>query len=1649
MLAPLEVASLALSYTQTIATIASNLQIRLKDNPTSRKLLDEGHKVARKLSEEIADLISNAKSDFRPEIEAQLRNLSSQLPNVRALLSNSRSPKELSVAIQQLGGLRLKLLDSQRVSETTNANQDPPRETPEPRAPTLVLDEEVRVWSDLRNRYVVVTASLDPSAPINRVSRALLEELGHSAQSRVEPAFWPFLDVAPRLLTNLVQSSWQTFGWGRKPPEVVSLKLSHKHMVHGDEEPTHFEFHVHDDEDVSSGRLIIGCHAIDHIPVLQSKFGELSIREGRKDGLQRIHTPTETIAADVVFVHGLNGDSQTTWKGESDVFWPRELLANDLKKCSIWTYTYDSNIMMDKKASNSIKTTLEDLANDLVDSVERNTQKSLIFVCHSLGGLLVKAALTRSRAKQNSVLDEPIFARTLGVIFVGTPHTGSALSTRAALFTSIISTFSGHSPANRHESMMGETGLDSTITLATSKFAVLMDEKHFPIVSLFETNPTLTEAGPRTIVSPVTRLHHPQESWDRLEGNHLSMCKFDTREESGYQRILGLLESFRDGTGTQEMFRSMHKHKRLHSGTVSDRSDISDGEGVDIDAIYNAFRRKVDLPSARWQSAKTGDSADGTWIRRSPHLTKWLDDPDFSTLLIRGPVGCGKTVIAESILEHIRERSVNAGNSQRICQMQIFFKSDQVAEDFSPISLLRSLIAQMLDQNNDFVRYVDKKSLLFASRSADGRSLSETVEPNFASAILLGTLRLMLEDTCWASTYLIVDALDECPSKYSRDTIEILSVLSRVPSVRTVLTISTTPDNFRDWDSRLHDFSDGRSTTLLNLLEDEDGWRVIMNSYIAKRVSEAQEDLGLSNDEVGLLCKRLIELPQVSFIVVDLLLQHFQELYSVSKGTAAKTNWFNREISELRTRGDLYNILVDLTGRLGQQSQTSIRILTILACATGPMRLPDLVSIMQLYEDSATDHRKELDTMAHDITELVTKPLRQLVQLDGNGLHLSSGFVRRVILERMKNPPLWEEPDQVHLRIAKACLNILIQQSTEAQSTNFKIRISQTAASSYAIAHWHDHYNAAGPSAYVINGLKDQFERISGSQQNDMGVDIRFTVSTPSDETTEQVGSMFGHITGPIEMPDAVTFVKDLDDWPDFYTPASRLKDRDLLQLVSRDPEVEKIFEVLKSSKQEGKALLSRDLANPKVGRDKYLRKAISEKNIEIVNLILQSYSDHLHVTSELLAYAVVFDSKELVLTLLKRKKLFNMNTAFVRAAEIANLGICEDLLAHGAKIAPDVGKKSPSTPLHLAARRGQKDLVVLMLKWNAPVNIRDFRGRTSLHRAASYGHVDVVEQLLASSASVVAEDNKGRTALFLACANGHKNTARKLWLSGSKLSQRDHWQRSMLHAAANTGHESIIEMLLSAGISPNCYDNFHRTPLHEAALKGRAPIVARLLDAGADVDATDDHGKTALHFACQSYNAPEIVVRLLLERGADPGKKTYNTESTPLLLCASSSTVRVFKLFAALHRHLFFTRDRIGRNAFQIVEAEEENRKKTGKTAVDCEEKRKFLLENFPSMQPVLRQRTKSLSDMQSVLVKDDLFQETGWPLWPELLKGEETVDPLSRQNRISSEPLFDPFATLEPQPFLKSRDGSRGFAPGSGSLPPSRSQSPAFTES
>jgi hypothetical protein len=97
---------------------------------------------------------------------------------------------------------------------------------------------------------------------------------------------------------------------------------------------------------------------------------------------------------DIVAIHGLNGHWEKTWQTTTrrgdQVVWLRDFLPQQIPHARIMSFGYDSVLQFSKSVAH-IGTFAEQLLEDLVSRrMGLAARRPIIFVCHSLGGIVVK-----------------------------------------------------------------------------------------------------------------------------------------------------------------------------------------------------------------------------------------------------------------------------------------------------------------------------------------------------------------------------------------------------------------------------------------------------------------------------------------------------------------------------------------------------------------------------------------------------------------------------------------------------------------------------------------------------------------------------------------------------------------------------------------------------------------------------------------------------------------------------------------------------------------------------------------------------------------------------------------------------------------------------------------------------------------------------------------------------------------------------------------------------------------------------------------------------------------------------------------------------------------------------------------------------------
>lgn len=319
------------------------------------------------------------------------------------------------------------------------------------------------------------------------------------------------------------------------------------------------------------------------------------------------------------------------------------------------------------------------------------------------------------------------------------------------------------------------------------------------------------------------------------------------------------------------------------------------------------------------------------------------------------------------------------------------------------------------------------------------------------------------------------------------------------------------------------------------------------------------------------------------------------------------------------------------------------------------------------------------------------------------------------------------------------------------------------------------------------------------------------------------------------------------------------------------------------------------------------------------------------------LADAAMRGDNAAVRTLLKEKVNVNAaqgdgSTALHWAAYRDDLEMAKLLIAAGADVRAKT-RLGEMTPLFMAAKNGDAQMVSLMLESKAEVNSPNSNGTTPLMLAAGSGSVDTVRVLLDRGSDPNAKDStNGQTALMFASAAGRAEVVRLLASRGADvnaitkvsqiISMGERYKKqtdgkgtrqitseagrgdvtvmggmTALLFAAREGQMDALRELVTAHADVNEVNGADgMSVLTSAIINGHFDIAMFLLQHGANPNLASKAGLTPLYSAIDAqwpertwYPPPSVteektphlqLLKALLDRGADPnarlGKKMW-----------------------------------------------------------------------------------------------------------------------------------------------------------------------------
>ncbi|KAG7284892.1 hypothetical protein NEMBOFW57_009507 [Staphylotrichum longicolle] len=291
---------------------------------------------------------------------------------------------------------------------------------------------------------------------------------------------------------------------------------------------------------------------------------------------------------------------------------------------------------------------------------EDEAERPLVFVGHSLGGLVIKEALIRSSEYHFNKQDEQlgaVYPCTKGIVFLGTPHRGSDLIPY------------GHIVAKVAKLLLRDPN-ERLISLLESESPILeRQRKSFASINKDIGLACVIEELPTALGIVVPEWSATIDGFNvkhqQVLANHMDMCKFANREEVGYRRVVFLLNNILRRKFQRSLERldslpeaSFDAANKQHVATYlpDTRRDPAAPPSPD-DPFHNM--------SARLEMIDVGKLSYSGVRNRRPNIGGRRRSPKEVVIAVMGETGSGKSTFISNLAARDYQSSVGHGLSSR------------------------------------------------------------------------------------------------------------------------------------------------------------------------------------------------------------------------------------------------------------------------------------------------------------------------------------------------------------------------------------------------------------------------------------------------------------------------------------------------------------------------------------------------------------------------------------------------------------------------------------------------------------------------------------------------------------------------------------------------------------------------------------------------------------------------------------------------------------------------------------------------------------------------------------------------------------------------------------------------------------------------
>jgi ankyrin repeat domain-containing protein 50 len=814
-----------------------------------------------------------------------------------------------------------------------------------------------------------------------------------------------------------------------------------------------------------------------------------------------------------------------------------------------------------------------------------------------------------------------------------------------------------------------------------------------------------------------------------------------------------------------------HDSQQTNAPSIHARFKVSDYEG-----------QKNSIP----------DRVQGTckWFLLHDRYQGWRDSGTDNLLWVSADPGCGKSVLAKSLIEH------ELKSTESISTCYFFFKDDEEQ------GKLQNALCGLLHQLFTFKPTLLKYALHEEERNGERLRL----EPSTLWRLLMTAAA----DPAAGQVVCILDALDECQERDRYILIDLLKKFYCHSSItngrRSSLKFLVTSRPYHGIELRFQELVDKVPTVRLAGEEESiaisEEIRLVIRTWVAQIASERRLTIHVRD----LLLAKLTGIPNRTYLWLHLI---FEEIRETLDSTVKKLLALVEKLPE-----SVYDAYERILARSKDKIE-SRKILQTVIAAIRPLTLKEMAVILAMKDNTRSYHDLDLEGEVH-----IKRRMRNTC-----GLFLSVSDAKVYLIHQTAKEFLVRQESEILCVGRNEWRNSFVQRHCNYMLAQICVRyLSFTNFESSPFINYVMSRYRKSRDQKLLDWLTSRYQFLEYCATQ-WGTHVR----------RSQLGSEDDEVVSlSLSLCDAQSRRGEL--WSAVYKMHEKLEFGPMTNHTSIH------IACLIGIEQVVSLLLDRGTdINKEISDVESPLQIASAAGHEAVVQVLLEHGANVNASGGnhggALQLASEYGRAKISKLLLERGAKVNARdgrkgTALIVASRRGHAKIVRLLLGYGAII--NIGGGLYDSALYAALGGGHEATVRLLLEEEGDVGAQTRTYGNLLWIASNDGHYKIAELLLNKGANVNAQVGKLGNALQAASRSGEEKIVELLLSRGADVNAQSGEYGTALQAASYRGKKKIVELLLSKGANINAQGGKYGSALLAASRSGEEKVVELLLSKGA-----------------------------------------------------------------------------------------------------------------------------------------------------------------------------------------------------------------------